>query len=56
MEKPARIAQGGYIGGMEFTDWLIVKFVVVVVGAFLYGLFGGVSRDSEEGPSDADRW
>jgi len=26
---------------MEFTDWMLIKFVVVVVAAFIYGLIYG---------------
>lgn len=28
---------------MEFTDFMLIKFGVMAVAAFLYGLFGGVS-------------
>jgi len=38
---------------MDYIDWMILKFVVVVVAAFLYGLFGGVTEQEEEGQSGA---
>jgi uncharacterized membrane protein YeiH len=39
---------------LEFTDYLIWKFIAVVVLAFLYGLFGGVSRDEEAARREKD--
>ena len=47
IEKPRR---RGYDVGMEFSDYLLWKALVVVVGAFLYGLFVGTNpRSKEEG-------
>lgn len=28
---------------MEFTDYLILKLIVVVVGCFIYGLYLGIT-------------
>lgn len=30
-------------------DWLIIKFILLVIGAFIYGLMGGVIDPSEQG-------
>lgn len=39
---------------MDYIDWMILKFVVVVVAAFLYGLFGGVTEQGEAGRNDSE--
>jgi hypothetical protein len=46
-KKPAR---GGlcYILRMDYTDWLWLKLGIVIVAAFLYGLFGGNVNGPEE--------
>ncbi len=44
---------------MEFTDYMIIKFVVVCVGAFVYGLVRGLSglplSRGQSGTSTAQR-
>lgn len=29
-------------------DWMIIKFILLVIGAFIYGLMGGVIDPSEQ--------
>lgn len=32
-----------YKGGMDYTDWLIIKFVVLVAAAGVWGFWRGVN-------------
>jgi hypothetical protein len=41
MQKPAHGGRGGRI--VEFTDYLWIKFFVLVGLAFLYGLWKGIT-------------
>lgn len=39
---------------MDYTDYLIVKFIVLVVGAFVWGIYCGVTgRPLGPGPRDS---
>lgn len=40
MTKPAEIALGGLEFGMEISDYMLWKFVIVVVAAFIAGFMG----------------
>lgn len=54
MKKPAQGGLWWKMRGMSFIGLMWVKLVLVVVAAFLYGLFGGLTGRGEEGPNDKD--
>ena len=37
---------------MEFTDWLIIKFIVLVIAAFIWGIYCGATVR----PLDPQEW
>jgi hypothetical protein len=42
-KSPPRFPKGGYDCEMEFTDYLIIKAVVVLVAAAIYGFWKGLT-------------
>lgn len=50
-EKARAMAGWAYSGGVELTDYMLWKAVVVIVAAFFYGLWRGLTGRSGRGPS-----